>query len=206
MPRLLAFTDQVNQADSVAILRDLCGEVAPGELVVVLRDRELSARRRQEMGEALFEATRSEGQLLVVSDRVDLARVLKAEGIHLPAAGMAPIEARQALASKNIWLSRAGHGADELSVMELAQLTAVVVSPVWQLRKGRAALGAVGLRKRVSDLKSRAPQLGIYALGGISSKNARESLECGADGVAAMGVLASAPERKRLLEALDIRR
>src|SRR5690606_33443052 len=115
-----------------------------------------------------------------------------------------PEHARATLADQSEWLSRAGHGLDALADVELRALTAVVVSPVWEERKGRAALGAAGLQERVHTLKARAPELLVYALGGVSAENANESLSCGADGVAAMGVVTDARERTRLLSALEI--
>lgn len=206
MPRLLAFSDQLHHSDSVSALADLCLEAKPGEVVVVLRDRELEARERFLMGERLLSAAERGGQMLVVADRADMARALGAGGLHLPAAGFSPKDARAALSRPSLWLSRSSHGLDELSDDQLAQLTAAVISPVWEARKGRAPLGAEGLRLRIESFRARAPQLLVYALGGISHANAPASLQSGADGVAVMGVLTDAPARRRLLSALDILR
>ncbi len=172
----------------------------------MLRDRGLSARRRLALGEELRVAARDGGQLLVVSDRADLARALGADGLHLPAAGFSPSDATRYWYGPSQWLSRAGHGLEQLNAADLAALSAVVVSPVWEPRKGRPRLGESGLRQWVHDVRGRAPHLAIYALGGVCAENASKSFECGADGVAAMGALMDARERSRLLSALEIRR
>ncbi len=203
-PRLLAFSDQEHHSGSVGALCDLCVEALPGQVVIVLRDRGLSARRRLAMGEELLVAARRGGQMLVVSDRADLARALGADGLHLPAVGFSPTDADSAWNGPSQWLSRAGHGLERLGDAELAVLSAVIVSPVWEPRKGRSALGESGLRQRVHDVKGRGPHLAIYALGGVSAENAAKSFECGADGVAAMGALTDVRQRARLLSALEI--
>ena len=62
---------------------------ARARLSVQLRDPELPVRALRRFGEALRQATRAVGARLIVNDRVDLALLLEADGVHLGRRSMA---------------------------------------------------------------------------------------------------------------------
>ena len=51
--------------------------------VVQLREKDRSARERYELGQRVRELTREAGVTFLVNDRVDIARALDADGVHL---------------------------------------------------------------------------------------------------------------------------
>jgi thiamine-phosphate pyrophosphorylase len=182
-------------------LSELARASRPGALAVLLRDHQLPAAARLDFGRALRERTRAEGQELWVADRLDLATLLDADGLHL---GEASVPASLA---RTLWarpISRAWH-ATELSAElepELTGVSALLVSPVAAPRKGRQALGLEGLSQVARALPD---SLRLYALGGMTARNAAASLPAGAWGIAAIGA-ALTEDPRALTDALDITR
>lgn len=187
-PRLIAITDAATRGIDTSVLRfeELCARAAPGQIAIQLRDRQLSAMVRFQFGQRLAQACRRYGQYLVVSDRIDLAWLLGAVGVHLTGQSVSPRSVREAFAIRGLpcWVSQATH-------QELTQASsdALLISPVFAERKGRAALGTSAL----SAQSAATPEVLTYALGGVGPEECQRSLQAGASGVAAIGAVYDAP-------------
>lgn len=206
-PLLVALSDQQHRPESTDKLVELCALAQPGSLLIVLRDRESSAEKRLRMGRRLRAASRKNGQLFAVSDRVDLALLLEADGVHLPADGMTPLQAQTLLdqaGRPTSWISRSSHDLQSLQPEDLRCLSALFVSPFAAARKGRAALGRSEFRNFVDQWSRRAPHLAFYGLGGVDASNAADCLQAGGHGVVVMGAAHDVERARALLEALGV--
>lgn len=200
-PRLIAITDTTRAETDTIFERfsALCAAARPGSVMLQLRDLELPVRQRLAFGRRLVAAAHAREQLFAVNDRMDLALLLDADGLHLGEHSVTPDDARR-LVGAELWISRACHGAAEA---QARGADAIVLSPVMAPRKGNPPLGVQGL-ENARRIAGGPPPL-LYALGGIDADNAAECLRAGADGVAAIGsVMADDP--LPLLDALGIRR
>ena len=200
-PRLIAITNAalVGVARLPELLEPWLERAAAGSVMVQLRDTELDVRQRLELGRVLLQRVRRHGQLLSVNDRIDLALVLGADGVHLGEAGVDPEAARALLPDG--WISAAWHPA---SAPPRALADALVVSPVSAARKGRAALGSEGLALAVRVARTLEPEPLVYALGGIDASSAPACLAAGAWGIAAISAVLEARDPEPLLAALGI--
>jgi thiamine-phosphate pyrophosphorylase len=207
-PRLIAISDSARGArdEWLENLEAMLAAARPGSVLVLLRDPQSPIRERLELGRRLRALTRAHGQLLSVSDRLDLAWLLDADAVHLPESGV-ETAAAQAFAreyGRRWWLSRACHDAQRLLD---ARADALLLSPIAEPRKGRPALGVDGVREAVA-LRARRPaafgDCALYALGGITRHNAGDMLAAGADGVALIGELFVPGAGPALLAALGI--
>jgi thiamine-phosphate diphosphorylase len=203
-PRLVALTDLERFADPLPALGRLCRLARPGSVVIVLRDRGASYRRRLELGRALRQVTAEAGQQLFVADRVDLALELAADGVHLPRDGLLPSQVERLFSTAA--LSRAHHDAEELPPAELQRCDLLLVSPAFAERKGRPALGPAGLRGRLQLLRLRAPRTRLLALGGVDATTLEQALTAGADGIAAIGAAHAPDQQPALVRGLGIER
>jgi thiamine-phosphate pyrophosphorylase len=208
-PRLLAITDLgvLPGPELVLRLRRLAEAASAGGVALLLRDHAATAKQRLELGQALRDVARSSGQELWVADRLDLALLLEADGVHLGEASVSATVARRLIGGK-LRISRALHAASLLAAAEgdeLEQVDALLVSPVLAPRKGRAALGLPALGAMGEQLRARNRACKLYALGGVSAENAAACRAAGAFGVAAIGA-ALAADPLALLEALELRR
>jgi thiamine-phosphate diphosphorylase len=201
-PRLIAITDTgvAPPGTLEARLEALCAAARPGTVLVQLRDLALPTRARVELGRRLRALTRDTAQFLAVNDRADLAVLLEADGLHLGEAAVATSDARRIVGS--MWISRALHDPERAAD---ADADALLLSPLLEPRKGRAALGLGALRRCRELFDERGSKASLFALGGVTALTARACLDHGADGVAAIGAaLSDAP--RPLLTALGVLR
>jgi len=208
-PRLVAITDTdvAPAGELVARLRRLATSAVPGSVALLLRDHGLSGKARLELGLALRDVAREHQQSLWVADRLDLALLLDAAGLHLGEASVSARAARRLL-PEAASISRAWHATllDDAALSELSAVDALLVSPVLAPRKGRPALGLSALGVLGEQLRARNQAYPhLYALGGITARDAAACLAAGATGVAAIGA-ALAPDVAPLLDALAIGR
>jgi thiamine-phosphate pyrophosphorylase len=209
-PRLIAITDTERGSAQLMLqqLTRLAEGAIPGSVQVQLRDRQLPVRERLLLGRQLRSLTRRHGQLFFVNDRLDLAALLEADGVHLSEASVQPEDARAfgRLQGQAWQISAACHTPEGIAS---ARSDAVLLSPVAKTRKGRPALGAAGVLRARQAHARRGPELGgcsIYVLGGVTRHDARHWLDAGADGVALIGELFELDAVPALLRALGIRR
>ena len=113
-------------------------------LGVQLRDPELSGRALFALGDRLRRVTAALGASLIVNDRLDLARALPADGIHLGRRSVAIGDAR-AVCGDGIWISdvvpRARRGRRAYD----AGADAAVLSPIFASPGKPPPLGLAGL-------------------------------------------------------------
>jgi thiamine-phosphate pyrophosphorylase len=209
-PVLIVITDTGRAPVEVWLsqLERLSAAASAGTVQVQLRDPQLPIRERLRFGQRLRELTRRHGQRLTVNDRLDLALLLEADGVHLAHASVAPEDARAFGDRYGLpWrISAACHVPEALAD---AAAEALLLSPVAQARKGRPALGIDGLKRALRARLDRSARLGacrVYALGGVTRHNAREFLEAGADGVALIGDALQPAGPAELARALGIQR
>jgi thiamine-phosphate pyrophosphorylase len=200
LPRLIVVTDTT--VAPLGVLEERVERVlslAVAETVMVqLRDPSLGVRDRLRLGARLRDACRRHGQWFVVRDRVDLAVLLDADGVHLAERSIAAADARSLLRA-GAWVSRAWHDAQRAPPVGV---DAVLLSPALAARKGRPALGPSGIAAFRSLIGGMASRPALYALGGIDAAGVPTVLNAGADGVAVIGAALRASDPTALLAAV----
>ena len=162
-----------------------------GADAIQLRDKSASTRELVEVGFALRQLTREAGVLFIVNDRADVALAVDADGVHVGQDDMPAAIARRLLGpSKIIGVSAAtpeearqakADGADYLGV---GAIYATASKADAGLPTGPGLLGEI---KQAVDLP-------IVAIGGVNVHNAAEAIRAGADGVAVISAVVSAPD------------
>ena len=167
-------TDDVRLPDPVAAARAL-----PSGSLVIVRARD--AAKRAVLASQLRTIAWTRSLVLLVADDPALARAIGANGLHLPEA-----RAHQAAhwrAENPGWLiTAAAHSLG--AVLKAGHADAVLLSPVFATDsyKNAAALSAARAR-----LIARAVTTPVFALGGVTAKNA--ALLSGFAGIAAISAL-----------------
>jgi thiamine-phosphate pyrophosphorylase len=206
MPFVQIITDlpSVSENDLVARLRRAArlGADARARLSVQLRDPELPVHELLRLGRSLREITRDLGAGLIVNDRVDLALLLEADGVHLGRKSMSIEEAR-GLLGPGAWVSVSAHSAAEAVESASRGASAALLSPIFASPGKGAPIGIEALREARAGLAEKGLNLRLYALGGVTLENAAACFEAGADGVAAIradlvDLTSSAPPRSEL--------
>jgi len=162
------------------VLRRVAAAADPRRLAVQLRDPQMSGGELLQWGRRLRSATRRVGAALLVNDRLDLARLLEADGVHLGRRSVSPADARHLLGA-GLWLSRSAHGLDELAEIAAQRVDAVLLSPIFSSPGKGQPLGLEALTRARAMLP---PEVALVALGGVDAEQAAPCRRAGADGVA----------------------
>lgn len=179
LPPLLQITDRETVPEDELLQRVHTG--GP-RLAVQLRDPGLTARELLALGRRLREATRAAGARLWVNDRLDLAMLVAADGVHLGRASVSVADARRALGA-GIVVTRSAHHLDEVAAAADEGADAVLLSPVFASPGKGRPLGLSAL----TEARRRLPSaVGLYALGGVDAAAVSRCLAAGATGVAAI--------------------
>lgn len=188
LPRVCALTDlalsRLNTHREV-VLALLQG----GARWIQIREKRVPARLFALDAVAAVAAARRAGALALINDRIDIALVAGADGVHVGRDDLPPEEARRLLGSARL-IGASTHSVEEGIAASLRPVDYVAIGPVFPTRSKRDAEPAVGI-DAVSRLAC-AIRLPVVAIGGIDPSNARAVLDAGAEAVAVLGCLYSA--------------
>jgi thiamine-phosphate pyrophosphorylase len=170
----------------------------PGTAAIHLREKDLGGRDLLALARALRAVCRDLGQLLLVNDRLDVAVAAGADGVHLPAAGVPPSDARRLLPPPAL-VGVSCHSAADVARARDAGASYAFLSPIFDTPSKRAygpPLG-VGALREAAGLG-----LPLVALGGVGPDNAASLVAAGARGVAAIRAWLSGPDPAAAVRAL----
>ncbi len=200
-PRVYLVTDPSGGGGLVVRVGDALRELPPGVAAVQLRAKGAPAAELLRLARALRQVTCDASQLLLVNDRLDVALAAGADGVHLPSAGIPPVEARRLLGPGRL-VAVSCHSVAEVAVAREGGADLATFGPVFDTPSKRAYGAPVGL-----DALREAARLGLplVGLGGIDAGNAASVVAAGAVGVAAIRAWLEAPDPaeavRRLLAA-----
>ncbi len=170
---------------------------------VQLREKEMPAKDRYELGQTLRELTEKAGVDLIVNDRIDLARAIDADGVHLGQSDLPVSVAREQLgddAIVGVSVSTVSEarlaaitGADYLGVGAIYGTTSKPEAPT-----ADDGLGLEALADIVQTVK-----IPVVAIGGITPENAAEPIAAGASSVAAISAITAADDPAAAVRALS---
>lgn len=175
-------------------------EVAPQPPIAVqLREKDLDGRPLMQLAAELLQICRRYRVPMLINGRVDVALASGADGVHLPADGICPQDARKLLGpSKLIGVST--HTAAEITRAEALGADFAVFGPVFApISKGTyaAPCGPEGLTSACA-----AASIPVFALGGITAARTVELADTGAAGVAVIGAIIGARDPARAVREL----
>ena len=161
-----------------------------GVSCVQLREKGCSTREFMDEARLLKALLVGTGVPLFINDRLDVALAVGADGVHLGQNDLAIADARRLVGNRMIIGISAESVADAVRA-EAEGADYIGASPVFTTpTKTDTAppLGLAGLRAI-----RRAVQLPLVAIGGINADNAAQVLRAGADGLAVVSAIVSAP-------------
>ncbi|MGH7337777.1 MAG: thiamine phosphate synthase [Myxococcota bacterium] len=197
IPRLWAVTDR--RLLGAADWRAWCaGLAALGVRALQVREKDVDDRVLFELATAARGAFPRPGRL-VLNRRFDVALAADADGVHLPAAGLA-IEPVRAAAPAGFLVGRSTHSLAEIAAARDAGADYVFFGPILATpsKSGR------GIPHGISSLtRAAAEGVPVIAIGGLDETNARAALDAGAHGVAAIRAFADLARAAALVATLN---
>lgn len=160
-----------------------------GVRLIQLRAKRLTLGPFLDLADEMAGQCRQAGATFIVNDRVDVAHLSGAGGVHLGQDDLTPEQARAMLPDPP-WIGLSTHNDAQLAEGSVSAATYLAVGPVFQtLTKARpdAVIGLEG----VSRLSAAARRSGkpVVAIGGITLANVADVLAAGADCIAVISDL-----------------
>jgi len=152
------------------------------------------------LARALRALTAAAGAALLINDRVDVALACDADGVHLPAHGLAVADAR-ALLGRDRLIGVSTHAPDEVAAATAAGADFAVFGPLFDTPAKRPYGAPLGL-DALAAARAAAPSLPLLAIGGIDATRVAAVHQHGADGVAVIRAILAAPDPRAATRAL----
>jgi thiamine-phosphate pyrophosphorylase len=161
-----------------------------GARVMQLRMKDASARDILAAARVIAEFSRAHGATFIVNDRVDLAMLANADGVHLGQDDL-PIEAARKLVGPKTIIGISTHDVAQAREAEAAGADYIGFGPMYAggLKDNRSGKGLELLREVRAAVK-----IPIVAIGGITAARVPEVLAAGADATAIITDVLRAPD------------
>ena len=183
LPRLHAITN-----DKVLALPDFQARasqvVSMPATALHIRSGSLDGRQLTHLAASLQQAT--DKGAVFVNDRADVAKIVNATGLHLPAAGLS-VDGARTIVGTTCWIGRSAHTAEEVIRAADEGADYAFLGPIWTTpsHPDTQPLGPGVLAVDTS--------IPVIAIGGITPEKVQQCLVNGAYGVAVISALWSAP-------------
>ncbi len=187
--RLVVVTD--GRGDAARVERVLGAAAAGGLGAVSVREPTLTTREQVALVRALVAELRPRGVLVLVSDRIDVARAADADGVQLGFRGLPLAEAR-GVAPPPFLLGVSAHEGDDLGRLARDGADWCVLGPVFDTPSKRGWRNPIGLEGLAGA--ARATDLPVVAIGGIERSNASRVLATGVAGIAVVRAVMDATD------------
>jgi thiamine-phosphate pyrophosphorylase len=197
-PAVHLVSDRRLVPDLLARLEAALAGAPPGCVAVHLREKDLGGAALLALARALVAVCRVRRQRLLVNDRLDVALASGADGVHLPAAGVSPAEARQLLGAGSL-VGVSCHTLDEVRRAREGGADYATFGPVWDTPSKRRYGAPVGLAALAEASRLGLP---LVALGGVEVGRAAEAVRAGAAGVAVIRAWLEGPAPAGAVAAL----
>jgi thiamine-phosphate pyrophosphorylase len=170
--------------------------VKGGARILQLRSKHLPSDRFLVAAKIVRTATNEAGAVFIVNDRVDIAMLSNADGVHLGQEDL-PVEEARIILGKESIIGVSTHNISQAVDAQAAPVDYIAFGPIFQTGTKRGAERSVGLQG-LSEVRAKIKKP-IIAIGGIQETNARDVLEAGADSVAMISeILCSANVRSKM--------
>jgi len=169
------------------------------DLLVQLREKQTPASQFLRLAGKTSARLSGTNSSLIVNERSDIARLCKAQGVHLPEEG-APLETTKGILPGGIF-GKSVHSAAAARSAEADGANYLFFGPVFDTPLKRP----FGPPQGVSKLRevTRAVDIPVYAIGGITPKNADTCLAAGAYGIAAMSLFTNSVTLRDILDDIS---
>ncbi len=165
--------------------------VAGGVSMVQLRDKHASDAALIEIARALKRVLAGTGVPLIINDRLAVAQLVGAEGVHLGQDDIAPELARARLGPRAI-IGLSVSTRAEIARVDPTFVDYAGLGPIFATSTKRDAGKALG-DARFAALRKHIP-VPVVAIGGVTLDNASRAFAAGADGVAVVGAICAAAD------------
>ncbi len=170
---------------------------------VQLRMKGASDEEAEPVARRLREACREAGATFIIDDRVELAKKVEADGVHLGREDMPVEEARETL-GHGFLIGGTANTIDDIRRLKRAGADYIGCGPFRHTEtKAKLAplLGLDGYRAIIGAMRAEGLRIPLCAIGGIELADVPALLEAGVDGIAVSGAVMRAADPAATMRA-----
>ena len=173
--------------------------VRGGVRVVQIRDKTAPDDVIADVARSLLPHLRTAGGTLIINDRVDVAKAVQADGVHLGADDLS-LEAARSLLGDRAIIGRSVDSVGEAVALAKSSVTYLAIGPVFatQTKSDLPSPGGLSLLSAVRAVCRRP----LIAIGGINRSNAAQVFAAGIDGIAVVSAICGAADPEAEAQAL----
>jgi thiamine-phosphate pyrophosphorylase len=185
LPKIYPITDRLLSGMTHAEqVREL---VRGGARFIQLREKHApSGRFLDEAREAVAAAAEFQAKI-IINDRVDIALMSGAAGVHLGQTDLPPAEARRLLGAEAV-IGYSTHSVEQAVEAKRMPVDYIAVGPVYPTDTKEDTEPVVGIAG-VADVRNAVGDVPLTAIGGITHDRIAEVLNAGADSIAVISAL-----------------
>lgn len=191
--KLYLVTNSDNFGSEDELLDAIASSLQGGVDILQLREKRMPARMVVELGRKIKQLCVQYGCTFIVNDRVDIAQILEADGVHLGQDDLDVKSAREILGN-NIIIGVSTHAPEQAQKALEAGADYIGVGPVFETptKLGRAAVGLEYAKWVAENI-----DLPAFAIGGIDEENFEQVLETGIEKIAVVRAIinSASPEK-----------
>ncbi len=191
LPKIYPITDvrltKISHAEQVEKL------IEGGAKIVQLREKYAAPKDFYESAKKALKIARRQNVKIIINDRVDIALVLKADGVHLGQDDLPPKNAREILGEKAIIGFSTHNIKQAISAVKLP-INYLAIGPVFATKTKENPDEIVGI-EGVKKVREAVGDFPLVAIGGITLENFQDVLDAGANSVAIISDLLSDAEK-----------
>lgn len=189
LPKIYPITDVslagISHAEQVGRL------IAGGATFIQLREKHASPRDFFEAAKPAIEIARKNNVMIIINDRVDIARALGADGVHLGQDDLPPNAAREVLGPDAI-IGFSTHSVEQAIDAAGLPIDYIAIGPIFETKTKENPDPIVGL-DGLAEVKKNIGNIPLVAIGGIDLDNVLDVLAAGADSIALVSAIVGDP-------------
>lgn len=168
--------------------------IAGGATIIQFREKQKGDRESLEIALALKDLCRQAQVTFIVNDRLDIALLCAADGVHLGQEDLPAALARKIIQEKapRMLLGVSTHSLEQALRAKTDGADYIGLGPIFATASKETGYQPLG-PGAITEVK-RAVKLPVLAIGGISADNAAACIRAGADGVAVISAVSGAED------------
>jgi thiamine-phosphate pyrophosphorylase len=182
--RLLLISNR-NQCKNKLLVETANIAFSAGIKAIQLREKDLSSSELLTLAKKLRKASLKHSVKLIINDRLDIAILVKADGVHSPEKGIQAKDVKRF--NKNLIAGKSTHSVKSAIEAEIKGYDCIIAGPVFRtaskIQYGKP-LGMPLLKEICGSVK-----IPVFAVGGINPKRAKKCIDAGAYGVAVISAI-----------------